>query len=142
MLPDAPAYERSLIELRAVWRELGEAHERVAARLRVFVLNWDPLGWLGATEPRATATGDGDSFELVLYAPLDAVGVLGDLCRSVVDVGVEQELLLTSGAYAQLATAGKVPGLLSATGALSVLGDPEFELADEGWEPIGLGAIQ
>src|SRR3954447_17871008 len=102
MLPEAPAYERSLIELRAVWRELGEAHERVAARLRVFVLSWDPLGWLGPTGAGATATGDGDGFELVLYVPLDAVGGLADLCRSVVEVGVEQELLLTSGAYAQL----------------------------------------
>src|SRR3954447_9377892 len=141
-LPDAPTHERPLLELRAESPEGPQAHQRVAARLRVFVLNWDPLGRLGPSEPRVTATGDGDSFELVLYVPLDAVDVLGDLCRSVVEIGVEQELLLTSGAYAQLAATGKAPGLLAATGALSALGEPEFELASEGWEPIGLGAIQ
>ena len=52
--------------------------------------------------------------------------VLGDLCRSVLEVGVEHEHLLTSGAYAQLAAAGKVPGLLSAVGALSALGEPDI----------------
>jgi len=112
--------------------------------MRVFVLNWDPLGWLG--EPfaaSATATGDGDDYEVVLYVPLAAAaGLLDDLCRSVVDVGVSQELLLSSGAYAQLAFAGKVPDLLSAIGTLSATGAPRFELAHGGWEPIGLGAIQ
>src|SRR5918912_3589277 len=108
LLADAPAHERSLLELRPHWSSLPEAHERVAARLRVFVLNWDPLGWHGACAARATATGDGDSFELVLYVQLaeleraDGAEVLGDLVRSVVEVGVEQELLLSSGAYAQL----------------------------------------
>src|SRR3954470_11306218 len=102
-LPDAPTHERSLLELRAEWPRLPEAHGRVAARLRVFVLNWDPLGWHGRSEARATATGDGDNFELVLYVPLadlafaDGAEVLGDLCRSVLEVGVEQELLLRSG---------------------------------------------
>src|SRR3954447_11533617 len=141
-LPDAPTHERSLLELRAEWPDLPEAHARVATRLRVFVLNWDPLGWHGPSEPRATATGDGDSFELVVYVPLEHVELLDDLCRSVVEVGVEHELLLTSGAYAQLAATGKAPRLLSAVGALSALGDPEFSLAHESWEPIGLGAIQ
>jgi tetratricopeptide (TPR) repeat protein len=91
----------------------------------------------------ATATGDGDDYEVVLYVPLAAAaGLLDDLCRSVVDVGVSQELLLSSGAYAQLAFAGKVPDLLSAIGTLSATGAPRFELAHGGWEPIGLGAIQ
>lgn len=144
LIVDAPAGERSLLELRATWDSLPDAHARVAVRLRVFVLNWDPLGWLG--EPfvgSATATGDGDDYEVVLYAPLAAAaGLLDDLCRSVVDVGVSQELLLSSGAYAQLAFAGKVPDLLSAIGTLSATGAPRFELAQGGWEPIGLGAIQ
>src|SRR3954454_15217889 len=128
-LPAAPTHERSRLELRAEWPDLPESYERVAARLRVFVLNWDPLGWHGPPEPRATATGDGDSFELVLYVPLEDAEVLGDLCRSVVELGVELELLLSSGAYAQLAAAGKAPSLLSGMGALSALGEPEFSLA-------------
>jgi tetratricopeptide (TPR) repeat protein len=145
LLADAPANERSLLELLAQWPSLPEAHERVAARLRVFVLNWDPLSRWAPSEARATATGDGDSFELVLYVPLETARdteLLGDLCRSVLEVGVEQELLLRSGAYAQLAAAGKAPELLSARGALSVLGQPAFAASGAGWEPIGLGAIQ
>jgi tetratricopeptide (TPR) repeat protein len=144
LLAGAPADERSLLELGTTWRGLPEAHARVAARLRVFVLNWDPLGWLGDPfEASATATGDGDTFELVLYVPLaDAETLLADLCRSVLDVAASQEPVLISGAYAQLAFAGKVPDLLSATGALSAIEPPEFKPAGEGWEPIGLGAIQ
>jgi hypothetical protein len=140
----APQSERSLLELRAIWRDLPEPHERVAGRLRVFVLNWNALRGLGEPfEASATATGDGDSFELVLYAPLhDGIERLGDLCRSVLDVAVDQELLLVSGAYAQLAFAGKVPTPLSAVGSLSAIGPPEFEPVAGGWEPIGLGAIQ
>lgn len=150
LVSDAPVDERSLLELQAAWPSLTDAHARVADRLRVFVLNWDPLGWLrGPFDARATATGDGDSFELVLYVPLpdligagDAAEVLGALCHSVLEVGVSQELLLASGAYAQLAFAGKVPGLLSATGTLSAIEPPALAPADAGWEPIGLGAIQ
>jgi hypothetical protein len=61
LLSGAPRTERSLLELRATWRDLPEAHGRVAARLRVFVLNWDPLHGLGelsgrARRPRGTAT--------------------------------------------------------------------------------------
>lgn len=147
LLAQAPTFERSLVELRASWREVPEACERVAAKLRVFVLNWDPLGWQrDAFEPDATATGDGDTFELVLYVPhSDAVAdrdLLGELARSVVTVGVEQELLLSAGSYAQLAHAGKVPGLLSAAGTLPAIDPPTFVAAGSGWEPIGLGAIQ
>lgn len=150
LLADAPSLERSLLELRARWQSLPEAHARVAAKLRVFVLNWDPLGWLPSPfEARATATGDGDTFELVLYVPLpdvlgtqDAAGLLGDLSRSVIEVGVEQELLLDSGAYAQLAHAGRAPDLLSAAGRLSAIEPPTLAPATAGWEPIGLGAIQ
>lgn len=144
LLAEAPAEERSLLELRATWRSLPDAHARIAARLRVFVLNSDPLGWLGeAFTASATATGDGDGYEVVLYVPLTVAAVsLDELCRSVVDVGVSQELLLSSGAYAQLAFAGKVPDLLSAIGTLSATGEPRFEPAKGGWEPIGLGAIQ
>lgn len=130
------------------WRDLPEAPARVAAKLRVFVVNWDPLGHTGVPfEARATATGDGDGFELVLYVPLpdlagsaDAAGLLGELCRSVVDVGVGQELLLSSGAYAQLAHAGRAPQLLSATGTLSTIEPPELTPVAAGGSR--LGAIQ
>jgi len=125
---------------------LPGAHARVAARLGVFVLSWNPLAWRGEPfTPWATATGDGDGFELVLYVPLPEAADeqrLGELCRSAVEVGVEQELALVSGAYAQLAHAGKVPELLSATGHLTTIDLPTLEPIADGWEPIGLGAIQ
>lgn len=146
LLADAPPGERALRELAARWPALPDAHARVAARLRVFVVNWNPLAWCG--EPFAswaTATGDGDGFELVLYVPLPEATDetwLGELCRSTIEVGVQQELVLVSGAYAQLAHAGKVPELLSATGQLTTIAPPTLEPVADGWEPIGLGAIR
>jgi hypothetical protein len=102
----------------------------------------------------ATATGDGDSYEVVLYLTLhDAVrrahetattlaGVIGELAGSVLAVGATHEELLVSGAYPQLAFAGEAPGLLSELGSAHRLPAPEIALAASGWEPIGLGAIQ
>ena len=122
----APESERSLLELRLSWPALGEREARIAARLRVFLLTWDPFwlmrdrGWAWAT-----ATGDGDSCEVVLYLTLhDAVrrpretagtlaDVVGELAGSVLAVGATHEQLLVSGAYPQLAFAGEVAGLLS-----------------------------
>ncbi len=141
-----------LLELRLTWAGLGAREALVAARLRVFLLTWDPLGWMG-DRGAACATGDGDSYEVVLYVLLDdavrgarvdaktLVDVIGELSGSVLAIGAAQEELLVSGAYAQLAFAGEVPGLLSA-------GPPvgprvaDVQLAASGWEPIGLGAIQ
>lgn len=68
----APEDERALLELRLSWPELSEAETLIAARLRVFLLTWDPLGWEGDRAPGwATATGDGDSCEVVLYVMLE-----------------------------------------------------------------------
>jgi tetratricopeptide (TPR) repeat protein len=150
----APETERELLELRLDWPELGEREELVAARLRVFVLTCDPLGWMGDRGwSWATATGDGDSYEVVLYVLLhDALEraredggtlaeVIGALGARVVAVGGAHEDLLAAGGWAQLAHTGKVPGLLS-----DLVAGPgvacELRLAGAGWEPIGLGAIQ
>ena len=150
----APESERMLLELRLDWPELGEREELVAARLRVFVLTWDPLGWM---EDRgwawATATGDGDSYEVVLYVLLhDAleraredgrtlVEVIGGLGASVLAIGGSHEELLAAGSYPQLTLAG-VPGLLAKLDLTRPGPRCELRLAASGWEPIGLGAIQ
>ena len=154
-LAGVPESQRALLELRLSWPGLGEREALVAARLRVFVLTWDPLGWMRDRGTAwATATGDGDSYEVVLYVTLqDAVRqareggetvaeVIGELADSVLAVGGAHQELLVSGAYPQLAFAGEVPGLLSELGLAPGLSACEVELAASGWEPIGLGAIQ
>ena len=102
----------------------------------------------------ATATGDGDTYEVVLYLTLhDAMrraretartlaDVIGELAGSVLAVGARHEQLLVSGAYPQLAFVGEVAGLLSEPESARGLPAPMIELAAAGWEPIGLGAIQ
>ncbi|MDQ6775882.1 MAG: SEC-C metal-binding domain-containing protein [Actinomycetota bacterium] len=154
-LAGVPETERALLELRLSWPALGEREALIAARLRVFVLTWEPLGWMRDRDTAwATATGDGDSYEVVLYLMLhDAVrraretartlaDVIGELAGSVLAVGAIHEELLVSGAYPQLAFAGELPGLLSELGSAHGLPAPEIELAASAWEPIGLGAIQ
>lgn len=147
--------ERTLLELRLTWPALGDREALIAARLRVFVLTWDPFWWMRDRGwAWATATGDGDSYEVVLYLTLhDAMRraretagtlaeVIGRLAGSVLAVGGRHEELLVSGAYPQLAFAGEVPGLLSELGSTIGLPAAEIALAASDWEPIGLGAIQ
>jgi hypothetical protein len=154
-LVGVPESERALLELQLSWPALGEREALIAARLRVFLLTWDPFGWMrDRGRAWATATGDGDSYEVVLYLTLhDAVrraresatalaDVIGELAGSVLAVGSTHEELLVSGAYPQLVFAGEVPGLLSEPGSAHGLPAAEIELAASGWEPIGLGAIQ
>ena len=151
----APESERSLLELRLSWPALGEREALIAARLRVFLLTWDPFWWMRDRGwAWATATGDGDAYEVVLYLTLhDAVrraretartlaDVLGDLAGLVLAVGARHEELLVAGAFPQLAVAGEVPGLLSESESARGLPAPMLDLAADGWEPIGLGAIQ
>jgi len=154
-LAAAPDDERALLELRLGWTELGEAEERLAARMRVFLLTWDPLEWVGDRGPGwATSTGDGDSCEVVLYLPLaetlrrgeeaeeTIVAVLGAFAGSVLAVGARYEQALVAGIYPQLSRVGEAPSLLSEVGSLPGSSVPELALAQGGWEPIGLGAIQ
>jgi hypothetical protein len=154
-LVGVPESERALLELRLSWPALGEREALIAARLRVFLLTWDPFGGMRDRGTAwATATGDGDSYEVVLYLTLhDAVrrarettrtlaDVIDELAGSVLAVGARHEELLVSGVYPQLAFAGEVPGLLSEPGSGHGRPAAEIELAALGWEPIGLGAIQ
>lgn len=133
MLESAPEEQRMLLELRLRWPELDDVRARIAARLRVFLLTWDPLDWHDWPPARATAIGEGDDYEVLLYVPLEqtiataaATGeeiavVLGDLAASVLDVGAAHERALTAGSYSRLAFAGKAPSLLSRIGTLSGL---------------------
>jgi hypothetical protein len=150
----APEDERALLELRLQWSGLDDARARVASHLRVFLTTWDPLGWHDRPPGRATATGDGDGYEVVLYVPsyevlstASAAGesvavVLGGLGGSVLGVGARFEHALAAGIYPQLAFTGEAPSLLSQHGQLSGLGEPAVTAVSGAWEPIGLGAVQ
>jgi len=111
-----PETERVLLELRFAWRGLADREALVAARLRVFLLTWDPFGWMADRGAAwATATGDGDSSEVVLYVMLEDklreardagktfADVIGGLAGSVLAVGAAHEALFVSGAYPELA---------------------------------------
>jgi len=154
-LAAAPDDERALLDLRLGWTGRGEAEARIAARMRVFLLTWDPLEWVGDRGPGwATASGDGDSYEVVLYLPLaetlrraeegevTTAAVLGAFAASVLAVGARYEQALVAGIHPQLAQVGEAPSLLSEVGSLSGSPAPELALAQGSWEPIGLGAIQ
>ena len=87
-LAGAPESERALLELRLSWPELGEREALIAARLRVFLLTWEPFGWLRDRGwAWATATGDGDSYEVVLYLLLhDAARRARERARTLAEV--------------------------------------------------------
>ncbi len=161
-LTHPPEEEWALLELAVAWPDLADAEARVASRLRTFVLARDPLDHLERFAPAcATANGDGDDYEVVVYVPLGnaltlaeldgttVAEVLARLTESAVAVGAAHEQLLLAGAYpkavrraaAQPLLADPVADLPGADAALR-LPSPTIELVSDGWEPIGLGAIQ
>lgn len=150
LIADPPAGERTLLELVPVWEGLEGTPARVAARLRLFALSWDPLAWLpDRASVWATANGDGDLWELVVYATLtgltdrgDPTAAFDELAETAVLAGSGQEQLLASGAYPQLAARGRAPGLLERPVGSAALGQPLLSAPAGAWEPIGLGAIQ
>jgi hypothetical protein len=98
--------ERALLELRLRWPDLDDAEARIVARLRVFLVTRDPLGWHDRPPGRATATGDGDGCEVVIYLPLHEIlatarasgervaVVLGGFAASVLTVGAFEQALV------------------------------------------------
>ena len=162
ILAAPPEHENALVELALAWPGLVDADARIARRLRLFVLSVDPLAGMGRLAPAwATANGDGDGFEVVVYVPLEhaldiakmdggtVAEVFAVLGESAVTVGGRCESLLASGAYPHLAAAGEAEGLLDdpVAGVPGArvgprFGMPAVSLVSEGWEPIGLGAIQ
>jgi hypothetical protein len=147
LLASPPSRERALLEVTPFWPALTEPLEMAADRLRLFVLTWDPLEWLPGREPSpwVTATGDGDWCEVVAYLHWDALGhdgpaTLADCAARLLAGVASHEALVVSGGYAQLAAAGAAPPLLDDRGAS--LPGLRLEVVSDGWDPIGLGAIQ
>jgi hypothetical protein len=144
LLAAAPRDEWALLELSVEWPALDAAQARIAAGLRVFVITRDPLGWVPARgEAWATVNADGDTFELPVYVLLDAFDRLPGFAETAVVAAAEAEHLIVAGAHAGMVAAGAAPRLLDRTGPLPPLGGPPpMSVRSDGWEPIGLGAIQ
>ena len=71
LLAAAPVTEKKLLELGMVWTGLPPEQARMAERLRLFVVTWDPLEWLAARpDGFATVNADPSGFELVVYVPV------------------------------------------------------------------------
>jgi hypothetical protein len=154
LLSAPPNEDYALLELELGWTDLDPVQERVAASLRSFVVTRDPLDWIpGRGHAWATANADGDVLELVVYVALDAVrgavadgasvaAALGRYGEAVVRAGAAAEGVVVSGAQPALASAGRVPRLLDGLDDAGTLGIPSVRVRSDGWEPLGLGAIQ
>jgi hypothetical protein len=74
LLVASPNEDYALLELELGRADLDPVQERIAARLRSFVVTRDPLDWIpGRGTAWATANADGDVVELVIYVALPAV---------------------------------------------------------------------
>jgi hypothetical protein len=150
--PPATAY--SLLELRVEWEDLEGVEAQIAAALRLFVITRDPLDWLrdrGAAW--VTCNGDGDEgLELPMYvtrdevqrrlAACDLAEALGPLCETAVLGAVNCQGVVLAGGYPELAFRGTAPRLLGWDVSQRRLGTPAIRVEHDGWEPLGLGAIQ
>jgi hypothetical protein len=148
LLDEPPGDDFALLELTAEWHDLGLPQQRLAPCLRPFAITRDPLAWIpnrgGAW---ATSNADGDQIELAIYVEIDRPG--GEMVERIASVvatilarAAAIESVLVAGAYPGLAADGAVPRLLDEGAVSHELGEPALTLRGDGWEPIGLGAIQ
>jgi hypothetical protein len=154
LLAAPPNEDYALLELELGWTDLDPGQERVAARLRSFVVTRDPLEWIpGRGHAWATANADGDVVELAVYVALHALreavaggasvaAALGRYGEAAVRAGATAEGVVVSGAQPALASAGRMPRLLDGLDDAGTLGIPSVRVRSDGWEPLGLGAIQ
>jgi len=152
LLAAPPVTEKKLLELAVAWTGLPAAQARMAERLRLFVITWDPLERLAARpDGFATVNADASGVELVVYLPVWSVvglaagqggtvaAVLAAMAGSAVVTAAAHEQSFVSGRGADMRLAAS--DLLSDPAAGSALGVPEVRLVSPGWEDIGLGAI-
>jgi hypothetical protein len=121
-LAAAPVTDKALLELLVGWVGLSPGQARMAEALRVFVVTWDPLEWLGP-RPEAVATVNVDPLELVVYLPIWSITrsggasvpeAVGAAAGSAVVVSAAREEAIRSGAYPVGVREGGFPQLLCA----------------------------
>ena len=155
LLAATPPEEYALLELGLEWEDRGGIESMLGAALRLFVITRDPLGWIpGRGNAWATVNSDGDVLELPVYVTHDEVQrrlvaaggeltpALAALGETVVTNAARCEGIVLAGAYPDMASRGALPRLLDNEVDAPVLGTPVVSVQSEGWEPIGLGAIQ
>jgi hypothetical protein len=123
----------------------------------VFVITKYPLDWLGDRDHAwVTANADGDTLELPLYVALDEIqrrlestdsdlpSAIAPLAERVVVAATHNQGIVLAGAYADMSRRGEISRLLDTDvgEADPSLGTPGVTVKSDGWEPIGLGAIQ
>jgi SEC-C motif len=157
-LSDAPVWDKQVLEVRLGWpvTALTGEQEWAAARMRVFLLTWDPFEWQAARPAAfATSTSRADGVVgLVLYLPLwralaladgeaaDVPAVLGQLVESVLSVAGEHQAPLTAGTYPHGVQSGSLPALLSRIPAQAELAAPVLSIVGDGWQPIQFDVLE
>jgi hypothetical protein len=151
LLATPPLTDPRLLELAARWEDLPPTQARMADALRLFIVTWDPLEWL-APRPEAVATANTWPLELVVYVPVwsladiarrkhtTVAAVLAGLGASAINTAAAYGDAVMSGRYAELATHGKVPDLLSSEPDPAP-SEAAIAAVSPEWEDIGLGAI-
>jgi SEC-C motif len=140
-------YEYALLELSLTFPKLNVVPERIAVWLRVFIVTRDPLGWIANRGHAWTAANsDGRVLEVGIYLDLDEVeraraDAAGDLAAALGHYG-ETALRAVLEHEAELAE-GAAPALLAGLSDYDCRwGVPVVQVRSEGWEGIGLGALQ
>src|SRR5512142_1333959 len=159
LLARPPLTDTRLLELAASWEGLPPGQARMAEGLRLSVVTWDPLERL-VPRPEAGATANASPagtvnawpLEIVVYVPVWSLAemarrqdttmaaVLAGLGGRAVTTAAAHEDAVTSGRYAQLASRGEVPDLLSGEPG-SAFGQAVITAETASWDAIGLGAI-
>ena len=144
--------DKAQLELSVTWSDSAAgAQRRVAGRLGIRVLTWDPVGWVEDEDPVPTVAveGTGSEYRITLFVgawmldtPLlgTIAGDLTALADSIVRVGAMHEAHLVSGEWSALEDEGLVPPLLGALRLGFVIDPGQIELVED-WRQIDEGTV-
>jgi len=126
----------------------------MAAAVRVFVINWDPLEFQAPRPDGFAAVNAGSlGLEIALYLPCwrlaelatarhsTIAAVIGELAGSAIVTAAEHAEDVVAGRYPDLAVARTAPDLLADPEAGGALGMPRIQADPPSWDDIDLGAI-
>lgn len=141
-------YEHALLELSLTFPKLNVAPERLVLWLRLFVITHDPLSWIANRGHVWTAiNGDGRVLEVGIYLDLEELeraraAAGGDLATALGRYG-ETAMKAVFEHETALAHGEEVPWLLEDMAHYAgSYGVPAVHVRSDGWEGIGLGALQ